>query len=126
MMRMMRAIKRKSSLLRRLVGDDGGVGTNRGGGVIGGDGAGAKEPPPGMPLAGGAGVACPPARGVGYGGAGGRGVRCAVERVGGEAPELLPSESGGVLCPPLDDGANDEPDGAITGGGGGGVGTRGR
>src|SRR5216117_3952538 len=85
MMRMMRAIKLKSSLLRRLVGDDGWVGTNRGGGVIGGDGADAKEPLPGMPLAGGAGVACPLARGVGYGGAGGRGVRCAVERAGGEA-----------------------------------------
>ena len=69
---MMRAIKLKSSLLRRLVSDGGGVGTNSGGGVIGGDGAGAKELLPGMPLEGGAGVACLPDRGVGYGCAGGR------------------------------------------------------
>ena len=39
----MRAIKLKSSLLRRLVGDGCGVGTNIGGGVIGGDCVGAKE-----------------------------------------------------------------------------------
>ena len=68
----MRAIRLKSSLLRRLVGDGGGVGTNSGGGVMGGDGAGAKEPLPGMLLEGGAGVACPLDVAVGNGGEGGR------------------------------------------------------
>ena len=53
----MRVIKLKSSLLRRLVGD-GGVGINVGGGVIGGDCAGAKEPLTGMSMDGNAGVVC--------------------------------------------------------------------
>ena len=50
---------------------------------------------------------------------------CAVECAGVEAPELLPIDSGGVLCPPRDDGANDKPDGAIPVGGGTEVFTRG-
>ena len=34
------------------------------------------------------------------------------------APGLLPIDSGGVLCPPLEESATDKPDWAITAGGG--------
>src|SRR5215469_1752018 len=85
---MRRAIKPKSSLLRRLLGGGDGAGTNNGGGVPGGDCAGVKEPLPVMPLE------------VGAGGA------------------LCPVENAGVLCPPLDDGANDEPAAPLEAGGG--------
>jgi hypothetical protein len=91
---------------RCLVGAGGGVGTNIGGGVVGGDWAGAKEPRPWVPLEVSAGVDCPLDVGVGYGCEGGRGVLFAIECAGVEAPELL-SINVGVLCPPLDDGAND-------------------
>src|SRR2546428_5644781 len=112
-----RAINPKSSPLRCLVGAGSGVGTNIGGGVVGGDWAGAKEPLPGVPLEVSAGVDCPLDVGVGYGCEGGRGVLFAVECAGVEAPELL-SINVGVLCPPLDDGANDGLDWAIEVGGG--------
>ena len=51
----MRAINPKSSPLRCFVDDGGGMGTTIGGGVIGGDCAGAKELLPGLPLEEGAG-----------------------------------------------------------------------
>ena len=112
---MTRAIKPKSSHLHRLVGVDGGVGTNTGGGVMSGDCAGAKEPLPGTPPE----VACLPGVGAGYDCKGGRGVLFAVEYWGGsELPELPPIDTGVVFCPPVDDGANDEPDWAIEAGGG--------
>jgi hypothetical protein len=95
-----RAIKLKSSHLRCLVDVGGDAGTNIGGGVVGGDCAGAKEPLPGMLLESGAGVLF------------------AVECAGVKAPALLPIDTGGVLCPPLDAGADDEPDWAIQAGGG--------
>src|SRR6266516_721602 len=95
-----RAIKLKSNHLRCLVGEGGGVGTNIGVDGAGGDWAGAKEPLPGMLLESGAGVLF------------------AVECVGVKAPELLPIDTGGVLCPPLDAGAYNGPDGGIQAGGG--------
>ena len=122
---MMRVIKLKSSLLRRLVGD-GDVGINIGGGVIGGDCAGAKEPLPGMPLYGDTGVACPLDVAVGFGCEGGRRGLFTVEYVGVEDPELLPIDTGGMLCPPLEDGENDEPDWVIKVGDGAEVFTTGR
>ena len=36
---------------------------------------------------------------------------------GAEASDLLPIDTGGVFCPPLDSGANDEPECAIAAGG---------
>jgi hypothetical protein len=63
-----------------------------------------------MPLEASAGVAWPPGVAIRYGCTGGRGVFCAVACAGVKAPELLPIETGGVLCPPLDDGVNTEPD----------------
>ena len=92
------AIKLKSSHLRCLGGEGGGVGTN-----IGGDCAGAKDPLD---------------AGVGYGCEGTKGVFGVVACAGVAAPELLPIESGGVLCPSLEESATDEPDGDIAGGGG--------
>src|SRR5215472_5866025 len=98
---MRRAIKPKSSPLRRLLGGGDGAGTNNGGGVPGGDCAGVKEPLPVMPLEVSAGGALWP-----------------VEKVGGAAPGPLPIAAAGVLCPPLDDGANDEPAAPLEAGGG--------
>src|SRR2546421_8095115 len=108
---MRRAITLKSSLLRCLVGAGSGVGTNAGGGR-----AGAEEPLPcmsGMPLEGGTTVACP--LNVGYGCEDGIYIPCTVECTGVGTPELL--DTTGVLCAPLDDGADDMPDWAITLGG---------
>jgi hypothetical protein len=96
-----RATKLKSGHLRCLADEGGGVGTNSGGGVVGG--AGAKEP---LDAA------------VGYGCEGAEGVLGVVECSGVAVPELLPIESGGVLCPPLEESATDEPKRAIAGGGG--------
>ena len=104
----MRAINPKSSPFGCLVGDASGVGTNIGGGVAGGDCAGAKELLPGMPLD----VA------VGYGCEGAKGMLFAFEYAGKETSELFPADTGGVLCPSRDDGADDEPDWAIPAGGG--------
>lgn len=114
----MRAIRLKSSPLRFLVRDGGGVGTNSGVGVIGSDCGGAEGWLPGMPLEGSIGVACPPGVATGYGCEGGRYVLCAVECAGGEASDLLPIDTGGVFCPPFDNGAKGEPDCAIEAGGG--------
>lgn len=91
----MRASNAKSSPLRRLVGGGVGVLILIGGGVIAGDCAGARALLPRMPLDRGAGVACPLDVAAGY--------DCA----GVEAPELLPIDAGGVLCPPLAHGVND-------------------
>ena len=74
------------------------MGTNIGGGC-----AGAKEP---LDVA------------VGYGCESGKGVPGVAECAGVEAPLLLLIDSGGVLCPPLEESATGEPDCAITGGGG--------
>ena len=63
---MIRAINPKSSPLRCFAGN-GGVGANIGGGVIGGDCAGAEGPLPVMLLEESAGVTCPPDVVVGYG-----------------------------------------------------------
>jgi hypothetical protein len=93
-----RAIKLKSSHLRCLVGEGGGVGTN-----IGGDCAGAKEP---LDIV------------VESGCEGAKRVLGVVACAGVAVPELLPIESGGVLCPPLVECATGELDSAITGGGG--------
>ena len=101
---------------RCLVGAGGGVGTNIGGGVVGGDWAGAKEPRPWVPLEASAGVDCPLEVAVEYSCEGGRGVLFAVQYAGASAPGLLSIDNGGVLCPPLDDGANDGPAWAIEAG----------
>src|SRR5205823_5942949 len=74
-----------------------------GGGVVGVDCAGAKEP---LDIV------------VESGCEGTKRVPGVVACVGAAVPELLPIESGGVLCPPLEDSATDEPDWAIAGGGG--------
>ena len=74
------------------------MGTN-----IGGDCAGAKDPLD---------------AGVGYGCEGTKGVFGVVACAGVAAPELLPIDSGGVLCPSLEESATDEPDWDIAGGGG--------
>ena len=103
---------------RCLVGAGGGVGTNSGGGVVGGDWAGAKEPRPWVPLEASAGVDCPLEVAVGYACEGRRGVLLPVESAGVAAPELLPIDTAGVLCPPLAAGANAGPDWASAVGGG--------
>lgn len=79
------------------------MGTNIGGGVVGGDCAVAKDPLD---------------AGVRYGCEGAKEVFGVVACAGVPVPELLPIESGGVLCPPLEESATDEPDRAIAGGGG--------
>ena len=105
----MRAIKLKISPLRRLV-CDGGEGINIGGGVIGGDCAGAEEPLPGTLLYRNAGEACALVVAVGFGCACERRGLCTVEYVGIEDPGLLSIDTGGVLCPPLEDSENGGPD----------------
>src|SRR5579863_1987856 len=100
---MMRAINPNISPFRRLAGGCG-VGINTGGYRVG-----AKEPLPGLPLEVDARVDCPLDFAVGYGCEDGRGVLIAPEYGGLEAPVLLPIDIGGVLCPPLDEEAKDEP-----------------
>ena len=78
----------------------------------GGDCVGAKEPLPGVVV-----VACPLDVAVGYGCEVTGGVFCHVDCTGVEAPPPLLIESDGVLCPPLEECANDEPDWVIPGGG---------
>lgn len=105
----MRAINPNISPLRRLAGGCG-AGINTGGYCVG-----AEEPLPGLPLEVGARADCPLDVAVEYSCEGGKGVLIAPAYAGLEAPVLPPVVTGGVLCPPLDEEAKDEPDWAING-----------